>query len=192
MDSFGNYYVLNYIRERALKEIGIRDKDFILHGDPGVCDLLIDEYDKWQMSGCTVEDVGMTRGVFNGLNTMMTHMGSFNYSWIPEAPGGRNKRNKIKTGLATPFAMRKIYMLEGMIELMYETKTFGPNMSHDDIIESLYFAILNAYPPTNGRLKVVDARALLQIKDKSRRYRRYEKQTYDDVYRVANAWDVGG
>jgi len=192
MDSFGNYYVLNYIRERALKEIGIRDKNFTLLNDPGVCDVLVEEYDKWQMSACTVEDVGMTRGVFNGLNTLMTHMGNFNYSWCPEPPGGRQKRNKIKTGLASPFAMRKIFLLEGMIDLMYEIKTFGPNMAHDDIIEALFFSIINAYPPTNGRLKVVDANYMNKNFDKTRRYRRYEKQVEDDVYRKANPWDVGG
>ena len=35
-----------------------------------------------------------------------------------------------------------------MLELLYETKTFGKRMSHDDTIESLMFAVKNSFAPS--------------------------------------------
>ena len=34
-----------------------------------------------------------------------------------------------------------------MFDLIHEIVTFGPKMAHDDTIETLFYALLHAFPP---------------------------------------------
>ena len=43
--------------------------------------------------------------------------------------------------------MKTIHLNENMFDLVTEVLTFGPRMAHDDTIETLYYALLHAFPP---------------------------------------------
>ena len=43
--------------------------------------------------------------------------------------------------------MGLIHIRESHFDLSHEIVTFGPKMSHDDTIESLYYACVHSFPP---------------------------------------------
>ena len=77
----------------------------------------------------------------------------FDIAVIPEKPGGTNKRNRIYSGLSARFSMGTIHLRKNMFDLINEIVTFGPKMSHDDTIESLYYAQVHSFPPNMKRDK---------------------------------------
>ena len=147
IDSDNNSYVLEYERHRAIPTVAQRDKDGEILGKKGVVDYIMDMHEKYHAMSSTVEDVAMNRSVFQSLNERRRLTNKFHLSVIPEKPGGREKRNRILSGLAGRFSGGTVYYRENMFDLINETVTFGPRMAHDDTIEAFYYACRYAYPP---------------------------------------------
>jgi len=152
VDSMNNVLVLEYVRFQSIPTIGLRDRSGNLIGKKGVVDYIYDMYEKYYCMSGTVEDVAMTRSVFQALFAENKRRGKY-ISIIPEKPAGRDKINKIYTGLSPRFASGSIFLKEGHYELEHEILTFGPRMAHDDTIEALFFACTNAYPPVQMEIK---------------------------------------
>ena len=93
----------------------------------------------------------MNRSIFQALNEERRRLNKFSIAVIPEKPGGRNKINRIYSGLSGRFSMATVHLKENMFDLINEIITFGPRMAHDDTIETLYYAQLHAYPPNMKR-----------------------------------------
>ena len=184
IDAEDNRYVLEYVRELAIPTMGLRNKYGDVAGKKGVVDYIFELYDKYQCESFTIEDVGMNRSVFKDLNQHMENISKFDYSFLSELPAGRNKINKIYSALGSLFAMRKIHYTEGMLELLYETKTFGKRMSHDDVIETLMFANTNAWSP-NQR-----SQSIKTINDPTKTSVRVRDRRQQPKYR-AKPWMTG-
>lgn len=146
VDSMDNTLVLEYIRKRNIPTSGLRDKDGKLIGRKGVVDYIFDMYNKYHCQSGTVEDVGITRSVFQSLRAEELRREQ-NLSIISEKPAGREKINKIYSGLNPHFSRGSVYLLENQFDLKHEILTFGSKMAHDDTIESLFFMRINAFPP---------------------------------------------
>lgn len=146
VDMMNNTLVLEYVRKRNIPTIGLRDAQGKLLGRMGVVDYLFEFYLKYHCVSGTVEDVAMTRSVFQSLHSEYLRR-NITLSIIPEKPGGRDKINKIYSGLAPHFNRSGVFLLDGHYDLEHEIITFGSKMAHDDTIESLYFARKNAFPP---------------------------------------------
>ena len=89
----------------------------------------------------------MNRSIFQAMNDERRRLNRFDISVIPEKPGGQNKRNRIYSGLSGRFSMGTVFLRTNMFDLINEIITFGPKMSHDDTIESLYYSTVHAFPP---------------------------------------------
>ncbi len=146
VDMMNNTLVLDYVRRLSIPTIGLRDRNGNLVGNKGVVDYIFDMYEKYHCKSGTVEDVAMTRSVFQSLQSEYMRRQKY-LSIIPESPGGKEKINKIYSGLSPLFAAGSIFLLEGHYELEHEIVIFGDKMDHDDCVESLFFARKNAYPP---------------------------------------------
>ena len=148
VDANNNVYVLDYIRRRNIPTLGERGVDGKLLDQErkGVVDYIVEQNDKYHAIHTVVEDVAMTRSVFQSLNAERRRLNRYDVYVIPESPGGQNKRNKINSSLAGRFASSSIFIRENHYELENEIVKFGPKMQHDDTIESLYFACLRSYP----------------------------------------------
>ena len=147
VDSDMNFYVIHYEHHRAIPTVALRDAEGVIKGKKGVVDYILDLYEYYHADSATVEDVAMTRTVFQALEQEKIRRNRFNYSVIPEKPAGRNKLNKIYSYLAGHFSAMKIHFMEHMYELIKQTKHFGPYLPHDDLIEAFSFSILYAFPP---------------------------------------------
>ena len=147
IDPDNNAYVVEYERHRSIPTIGGKSLDGSIRGKKGVVDYIMDLYDKYHCNSATVEDVAMNRSIFQALNEERRLRNKFNVSVIPQKPGGTNKRNRIYSGLSARFSMKTIHLNENMFDLVTEVLTFGPRMAHDDTIETLYYALLHAFPP---------------------------------------------
>ncbi len=147
IDPDNNLYVLEYERHRSIPTIGEKSFDGTIVGKKGVVDYIIEMHEKYHCTSSTVEDVAMNRSIFQALNTERKRLNKFGISVIPEKPGGREKRNKIYSGLSGRFSMGTIHIRENMFDLINEILTFGPKMAHDDTIETLFYAQLHAFPP---------------------------------------------
>lgn len=150
VDRDANIYVIHYERHRSIPTIALRDAGGDIDGKKGVVDYIIDLYQQYHCRSGVVEDVAMNRSVFQALNSEKRRKGLMNVGIVPEAPGGRNKINRIYTGLSDKFSSGKIHLKETHHELINEILKFGPKMSHDDTIETLYYATRYAYPPNSG------------------------------------------
>ncbi len=148
VDNEDNVYVLDYVRDRGAPTVGQKNSSGDIQGKTGVVDYLIQKYKQYNCISATVEDVAMNRSIFNALNIERSRLREYDISVIPSKPGGREKRNRIYSGLSGRFSMGKIYIKENMYDLINEIVTFGSRMSHDDTIESLYYACLNIFPPS--------------------------------------------
>ena len=152
IDPNNNAYVIEYERHRSIPTIGAKDvKSGEVIGKKGVVDYIMELYDKYKCTSATVEDVAMNRSIFQSLNEERRIKNRFDVAVIPEKPGGTNKRNRIYSGLAARFSMKTVYLRENMFDLINEILTFGPRMAHDDTIESLYYALLHAFPPNYNK-----------------------------------------
>ena len=147
IDPDNNAYVVEYERHRSIPTIGGKSLDGSIRGKKGVVDYIMDLYDKYHCNSATVEDVAMNSSIFQALNEERRLRNKFNVSVIPQKPGGTNKRNRIYSGLSARFSMKTIHLNENMFDLVTEVLTFGPRMAHDDTIETLYYALLHAFPP---------------------------------------------
>ena len=148
IDVNNNCYVLEYERHRSIPTIGSKDpRDGTIIGRSGVVDYIISLYGKYNCVSATVEDVAMNRSIFQAMNDERRRLNRFDISVIPEKPGGQNKRNRIYSGLSGRFSMGTVFLRTNMFDLINEIITFGPKMSHDDTIESLYYSTVHAFPP---------------------------------------------
>jgi len=152
IDPESNVYVLEYERHRAIPTIGSKVEGEII-GKKGVVDFIIELYEKYNCTSATVEDVAMNRSIFQALNDERRRLNKFSIAVIPEKPGGSNKLNRIYSGLSGRFSMGLVHIRESHFDLSHEIVTFGPKMSHDDTIESLYYACVHSFPPNMHRGK---------------------------------------
>ena len=149
-------YVLEYERHRSIPTIAQRDSNDNIIGKKGVIDYIMDMHEKYHCLSSTVEDVAMNRSVFQALNDRRRITNKFDIAVISEKPGGREKRNKIYSGLSGRFSSGNIYVRENMFDLVHEITTFGPKMAHDDTIETLFYSTLHSFPPTLKSKKLKD------------------------------------
>ena len=147
LDPESNVYVLEYERHRAIPTIGSKVDGNII-GKKGVVDFIIELYEKYHCTSATVEDVAMNRSIFQALNDERRRLNKFSIAVIPEKPGGSNKLNRIYSGLSGRFSMGLVHIRDSHFHLSHEIVTFGPKMSHDDTIESLYYACVHSFPPS--------------------------------------------
>ena len=148
VDPNNNVYVLEYERHRSIPTIGSKGVEGEIIGKMGVVDYIIDLHEKYHCTSSTVEDVAMNRSIFQSLNDERRRLNKFDVAVIPEKPGGTHKRNRIYSGLSGRFSTGSIYLRKNMLDLINEIVTFGPLMSHDDCIESLYYSQVHAFPPS--------------------------------------------
>ena len=154
VDERGNIYVLDYERHRSIPTIALRDNDGKIIGKKGVVDYIIDMSLQYGCSGGIVEDVAMNRSVIQSLNAERTRRNLWQKVHVaPGKPGGRDKINRIYSGLSSLFSGRKIFIRETHHDLQQEIIKFGPKMAHDDTIEALYYATRRIYSPTVQRSK---------------------------------------
>ncbi|MAH49894.1 hypothetical protein CMI37_29005 [Candidatus Pacearchaeota archaeon] len=147
IDPDNNLYVLEYERHRSIPTIGSKGYDGAFINKKGVVDYIMEMHEKYHCVSSTVEDVAMNRSIFQALNTERRRLNKFSIAVIPEKPGGREKRNKVYSGLSGRFSMGTIHLRENMFDLINEILTFGPKMAHDDTVETLFYAQLHAFPP---------------------------------------------
>jgi hypothetical protein len=168
VDMANNIYVLEYERHRSIPTLSLRDDKGSIDGKKGVVDYITEMYDKYRCTSATVEDVAMTRSVWQSLNAWQKTNNRYDVSFIPEPPGGREKINKIYSGLNARFANASIYIKENHFELINEIVKFGAKMAHDDAIESLYFACRYAFPPSFAEERNMESGKFIKKKRKAR------------------------
>ena len=166
IDPNNNLYVLEYERHRAIPTVAGRDTDGNIIGKKGVVDYIMELHEKYHCLSSTVEDVAMNRSIFQSLNERRRIENKFSISVIPEKPGGREKRNKIYSGLSGRFSTGTVHLKENMFDLIHEIVTFGPRMAHDDTIETLFYAQLHAFPPNVKQKKEGEERVWYKPKRK--------------------------
>jgi len=166
VDPNNKAYVLEYERHRAIPTVGARDSSDNIVGKKGVVDYIMEMHQKYNCISSTVEDVAMNRSVFQSLNERRRIENKFNIAVIPEKPGGREKRNKIYSGLSGRFSSGNVFIRENMFDLMHEIVTFGPKMAHDDTIETLFYALLHAFPVNMKEKKQEDGKKREWVKPK--------------------------
>lgn len=147
VDALSNVYVLEYERHRSIPTVAARDAKGEIIDRKGVVDYIIDLYKKYHCQSGTVEDVAMNRSVFQALNERKRQLQAWDVAIIQEPPGGNSKINRIYSGLSSRFGQGTIHLRETHFDLINEIVKFGAKMSHDDTIETLYYACRYAYPP---------------------------------------------
>jgi phage terminase large subunit-like protein len=150
VDANNNIYVIDYVREKSIPTLGLRGIDGEIDGKKGVVDYLIEMYDKYLCKSGTVEDVPMNRTIFQDLNRVRKQSNRFDIGIQPEKPGGRDKINRIYSGLNGRFASGGLFVKEGHYDLIDEILKFGPKMAHDDCVDALWYACRYAYPYKGG------------------------------------------
>ena len=154
VDANNNAYVLEYERHRSIPTIGSKDpSNGEIVGKKGVVDYIMELHEKYNCTSSTVEDVAMNRSIFQALNEERRLKNKYHISLIPEKPGGQQKRNRIYSGLSARFSMGTVFIRKNMFDLINEIVTFGPKMAHDDTIESLFYALIHAFPPNFSKNK---------------------------------------
>ena len=151
IDVDNNLYALEYERHRSIPTIGAKDIHGNLLNKKGVVDYILEMHQKYHCISSTVEDVAMNRSIFQALNEERRRLNKFDVAVIPEKPGGRNKINRVYSGLSGRFSTGTVHIRENMFDLSNEIITFGPRMAHDDTIETLYYANLHSFPPNMTR-----------------------------------------
>ena len=164
-----NAYVLEYERHRSIPTVGPRDANDKLIGKKGVVDYIMELHQKYHCISSTVEDVAMNRSVFQSLNERRRIENKFDIAVVPEKPPGKmDKRNKIYSGLSGRFSTGTVYLRDKMFDLEHEIITFGPKMAHDDTIETLFYALLHAFPPNMKKTGKKSERKWYKPKRKAR------------------------
>ena len=156
IDPDNNLYVLEYERHRSIPTVGAKDIHENFINKKGVVDYILEMHQKYHCISSTVEDVAMNRSIFQALNEERRRLNKFDVAVVPEKPGGRQKINRVYSGLSGRFSTGTVYVRENMFDLINEIVTFGPRMAHDDTIETLFYANIHAFPPS-----------LVQKKDKT-------------------------
>ena len=147
IDVDNNLYALEYERHRSIPTIGGKDVHGNLLNKKGVVDYILEMHQKYHCISSTVEDVAMNRSIFQALNEERRRLNKFDVAVVPEKPGGRNKINRVYSGLSGRFSAGTVFLRENMFDLINEIVTFGPRMAHDDTIETLFYANIHAFPP---------------------------------------------
>ena len=151
IDGENNLYTLEYERHRSIPTIGAKNPENEIIDRKGVVDYILEMHQKYHCISSTVEDVAMNRSVFQALNDERRRLNKFDVAVIPEKPGGRQKINRIYSGLSGRFSMGTVHLRENMFDLVNEIVTFGPRMAHDDTIEALFYANLHAFPTSMSK-----------------------------------------
>lgn len=146
VDQYNRRFVLKYMAKRGLPNVGMRGDGDKLIGKMGYVDHLFDDYDRYHMDKATVEDVAMNRSIFTGLRARKNTLNRYDVNVAPYPPGGTEKLNRIYSVLDDLFASGLIYIREDMDELFHQITKFGPKLAHEDVIEGLFLACINAYP----------------------------------------------
>ena len=149
LNSKNEVYVLQYERRRNIPTYGQRNLSGELIGGKGVIDYIIDFYNSYHVISAAVEDVAMTRSVFQALDDRRNTLNRWDIIVIPVKPVGKtDKVNRIYTSLGQRFLASKIFIRENtMYDLENEIVTFGAKMAHDDTIDALHIGVSRAYPP---------------------------------------------
>lgn len=155
VDRSGNRYVIEYERHRSIPTLATRDRDGSIISKMGVVDYLIYLYNKYNANGGTVEDVAMNRSIFQSLDSEKRRLNRWDINLVPDKPGGRDKINRIYSGLNSLFSAGAIYLKDGHYDLINEILKFGPKMAHDDTIEALYYANKYSYPPSQNIVREI-------------------------------------
>jgi len=148
IDVDNNLYALEYERHRSIPTIGGKDVHGNLLNKKGVVDYILEMHQKYHCISTTVEDVAMNRSIFQALNEERRRLNKFDVAVVPEKPGGRNKINRVYSGLSGRFSAGTVFVRQNMFDLINEIVTFGPRMAHDDTIETLFYANIHAFPPS--------------------------------------------
>ena len=147
VDANNKVYVLGYERHRAIPTLGFKNEKGEIIDKKGVVDYIFEMYEKYHCRHAVVENVALTRNVFNALNTERQRLNKFDTIVIPESPAGEGQKlDRIYSTLSGRFAVGSIYLKDTQIDLITEISTFGPKMAHDDILDALELACLRAYP----------------------------------------------
>jgi len=142
-------HVMEYFLKRNMRTIGLYSSSGELIGDKGTVEILVDIYDTYAVQYAVVEDVTVTRGLMNDFEAWKEKTERKDVHIIPEPPAGREKLNKIKTGLNPYLSTSRIKVRHGQDEMINQIIGFGPSMKHDDLIESLFFATVYMTMPAN-------------------------------------------
>jgi len=150
VDTDMNIYVLHIESHMGAPSRALRDKKGTIIGKKGVVDYIFDLYEEYNAENGKVEDVAMVRSVWQGMEQEKIRRNKFDYSIIPIKPGGKEKRNKIYTGLSGYLSSLKVYIRDTMYELERQVLMLGPMMGKDDEVETLYFSTQFIYPPSGA------------------------------------------
>jgi len=176
-------YVLEYQRHLSIPNIGIRDpKTDELIGRKGYVDYLFEMYDRYNCEAATIENVAMTRSIMTAIRGRQLIKNRFDIVIKPISPAGKNKHNKIYSYLDPLFAQGALFYRETHEDLIDETLRFGPKMSHDDTIESLYFSNVNAYPPNSTQYIQQEQKSEMQRIEDKLEMMRNERDRLNDIF----------
>jgi hypothetical protein len=149
-DANRRLFVLETVAELSIPQLALRDPDGKIIGKPGVVDILFDLYDRYHCDNATVEDVGMTRGVWQDIQAEQYRRNRYDVIVHPIEPMGQDKRDKLVAGLNSMFVQRLIHYRDDQYKLREQTEEMGPQLVHDDLIESLFFATRNLVLPNEN------------------------------------------
>ena len=164
VDELERIFVLDYTAKLAIPQLGLKDKDGKLIGEKGVVDYIFEYYDLYHCLNGTVENVAMTRGVWQDMRAEQHRLGRWDLVLKEEKPLGREKLNKIKTGLNSAFSHRRIYVRENHYKLREQIEGMGWNLAHDDVIEALFFATRNCFAPKPVKKEEFYQRTMKKVK----------------------------
>jgi len=136
VDSKNNKYVLPYYRKRSTPM--------------QLADHIIEYFKKYKPMKTRIESVGYQEMLRDYLRQRADDEGLF----IPGLEIKESPRNSKSSRLETMqpwFAQKKIYVSESMSELKDELLMF-PRGKHDDLLDGLYYATKNNYPPHNKKI----------------------------------------
>ena len=137
VDAKNNKYVLPYYRKRSTPM--------------NLADTIIEYFKRYKPVKTRVESVGYQEMLRDYLRSKADELGLFIPGLeIKEVPR-TNKSSRLET-MQPWFAQKKMHILEDMVELKDELLMF-PRGKHDDLLDGLYYAIKNNYPPTHLRGK---------------------------------------
>lgn len=129
-------FVLEYVEKVSIPQMALRDdKDAIMEGSQmGVVDYIWTMYYQYHCQNAVIEDVGMTRGVWQDLESMKYKKKTWTMVAIPENPGGREKINKIVHGSNSLFVNHQVHVRKDQYTLREQIENIGPKMRHDDCV----------------------------------------------------------
>jgi predicted phage terminase large subunit-like protein len=139
LDTEGNFYVLEYTRERSLPV-------FAKEGEKNIIDELFRYYDIYNPDDFIIETVQFQETILQGLNVEMGKRNKW-LSYRQEKP--RTSKDSRILSMIPRFVTGHVYFRNTMDDLEHELKTF-PKGSHDDTLDALYYAMTYSYPPNDN------------------------------------------